>query len=236
MTRRYWYVILTYIIMQFSGILFAPILYFIFPLSEMEAIIYWSIISFVLGLIIILVLLRQDMKQGSARDAAPARSIILWAIGGLFMAYFANGIASTIEMELLGIQPESENTQMIMDISRMSPIFMIIPAIIAPILEEIVFRKVIFSTLYKRMNFFFAALISSGVFGIIHGEPEHLLVYSSMGFVFAFLYVKTKRIIVPIMVHAAINTISVMIQYFFNPEELEQILNELETAVIFIGG
>ncbi len=222
--------------MQFSGILFAPILYFIFPLSEMEAIIYWSIISFVLGLIIILVLLRQDMKQGSARDAAPARSIILWAIGGLFMAYFANGIASTIEMELLGIQPESENTQMIMDISRMSPIFMIIPAIIAPILEEIVFRKVIFSTLYKRMNFFFAALISSGVFGIIHGEPEHLLVYSSMGFVFAFLYVKTKRIIVPIMVHAAINTISVMIQYFFNPEELEQILNELETAVIFIGG
>src|SRR5699024_2637738 len=103
-------------------------------------------------------------------------------------------IAAMIETNLFGIEIESENTQMIMDISRQFPLFMIIPALIAPILEGVIFRKIIFGTFYKRMNFFLAALLSSFIFGVIHGEPVHLLVYASMGFVFAYLYVKTKRI------------------------------------------
>lgn len=234
MTKRYWYVILTYFIMQFSGVIFSPLLYATLPISKFHSIIYWTIFSFAAGLVAILFIMRPYMKAPSTRGSANAGSVVLWVIAGVFLAYIGQFIASLIEINLLGITQNSANTQMIIEVTRAAPIFMIIPALIAPIVEEIIFRKIIFGTLYKKVNFFLAAIISALVFGIIHGEPEHILIYSSMGFVFAYLYVKTKRIIVPIIVHMTLNTISVVIQLSLSPEEIQKQLEQVQT--ILIGG
>src|SRR5699024_1147452 len=155
--------------------------------------------------IIVLRLMKPDMQSGSSRNAAEWGAAIGWIIAGIFMALISQAIANLIETELLGIEQGSENTEMIMDISKANPIFVLIPMLIAPILEEIIFRKIIFGSLYKRMNFFLAALLSALVFAIIHLEPEHILIYAAMGFVLAFVYVMTKRIMVPILVHVSIN-------------------------------
>ncbi len=166
-----------------------------------------------------------------------AGSIIAWSILGVFLAYFAQTISVAIETYLFGVPAGSENTQGIMNIARAFPLFIIIPALIAPILEEIIFRKIIFGTLYKRINFFFAAVISAVIFGIIHGEPAHLLIYASMGFVFSFLYVKTKSILTPIIVHMSMNSISVLVQFNLDPEDIERMMRDLENMkTIFIGG
>lgn len=232
--NRYWYVILTYIIMQFSFLLGFPLLKSFTSLSNFDISVTWSIFSFVMGLIIILFIMKPDLQRGNERDAVPLSTAILWSILGLFMAYFSQIIAVTIEVSLFGIEAGSANTQQIMDVSRAAPLFLIIPAIIAPVLEELIFRKIIFGTLYKRMNFFFAGLLSALIFGFIHGEPQHILIYGSMGFVFAFLYVKTKRILVPIIVHAGMNTIAVLMQYSMTPEEIQKQLDQLQ--MIFFGG
>jgi len=234
LTKRYWWVIITYIIMQFSGILFAQILYLVLPISMFQAAISWSIFSFIAALIVILLLMKPDMKMERHRDAAPLGTVIVWSVAGLFMAWFAQIIANLIEINVFGIQAGSENTANIMEIARAAPLFIIIPALIAPILEEIIFRKIIFGGLYKKTNFFIAATLSALIFGFIHGEPEHILIYASMGYVFAFLYVKTKRIIVPIIVHIAMNSISVIAQFSMDPEEIQKQLEQLQ--VIFIGG
>ncbi|MBN6205184.1 CPBP family intramembrane metalloprotease, partial [Ralstonia pickettii] len=83
-----------------------------------------------------------------------------------------------------------------------------------------------------RINFrchsLLAALLSGLIFGVIHMELSHLLAYTSMGIVFAFLYVKTKRIIVPIIVHAGMNTIVVLAQYSLTPEDIQKMQNMLD--------
>lgn len=237
MPKRYWYVILTYAIMQFSGIIVAPVLMMLFPEQYMEAAIYWTVFSFIAALFIIIALLKPDMEIRNHRDASSFGQVILWSILGVFMAYMAQALAVYVEWEIFQIRPGSENTMEIMDLARAIPFFVIVPAIIAPILEEIIFRKIIFGTFYKKMNFFLAAFLSALIFGFIHGEPEHILIYSSMGFVFAYLYIKTKRIITPIIVHAAMNTITVIGQYFLTPEQIEKQLEQFEQLqVIFIGG
>lgn len=223
--------------MQFSGFLFTPILYYFLPISQIEAAVYWSLFSFIIALIIILYLMKPDMQQYNMRKETPSANPVLWSIIGVFLAYFAQFIAVYIETEIFGIPPGSENTAMIMEITRIAPIFMIVPALIAPILEEIIFRKIIFGSLYKRTNFFIAAIISALIFGFIHGEPIHLLIYTSMGFVFAYLYVKTKRIIVPIIVHMTLNTISVSLQLLLDLEDLERMIKEQqELMFILLGG
>lgn len=223
--------------MQFSGILFAPLLFATLPISEFQAVIYWTIFSFTAGMIVILFIMKPYMQPSMTRDAAKPGTVVLWIISGVAMAYIARMIAGVIEVQLLGITQGSANTQMIMDITRQAPLFMVITAIVAPIVEEIVFRQIIFGSLYKKVNFFWAALISAFVFGIIHGEPEHILIYSSMGFVLAYLYVKTKRILVPIIVHMTLNSISVLIQLSLSPEDIEKMQQQLEQVqTILIGG
>ena len=121
----------------------------------------------------------------------------------------------------------SENTEEIVGLIKTAPLVMLVTSIIAPILEEIVFRKILFGSIYRRTNFIIAALISTLIFAFAHGEPEHLILYSSMGFTFAYLYVKTNRILVPIFAHVSMNTIVVILQ--LNQDFVQQIQS-------FIGG
>lgn len=235
MTKRYWWVLIVYLFAQFSVIVFAPTLYLLLPLDEIQAGIYGNILGFILGLIIILYILRTELRTQS-RDAASTWGVILWSIIGVFMAYFTQAIAVMIEVTFFGIQVGSENTAALMEMTRIAPLFILITAIVAPILEEIVFRKILFGVFYKRTNFFIAATLSAFIFGIIHGEPMHILIYASMGYVFAYLYVKTKRIIVPIIVHMTLNTITVVSQLSLTPEQIEEIERQWENLQIIFGG
>lgn len=203
--------------MHLSSIIGVPLLIFFakelgWTITPSDAITLWILISFTLALIFILFILRKEMFQ-PIRDnhALPPFESIFWGIIGIFIAFFAQSAAASIEYAL-GIEMGSENTQQIVGLIKTTPLIIFVTSIIGPILEEIVFRKVIFGTLYKRLNFFFAGLISSLIFSIAHGEPEHLILYGAMGFTFAFLYVKTKQILVPIFTHVAMNTIVVIIQ------------------------
>ncbi|GAA0496750.1 type II CAAX endopeptidase family protein [Salinibacillus aidingensis] len=235
MPRRYWYVILTYAIGQLSGIIGGPLLRsFGVPREDIPGI--WSIIIFPIMTIIVLRLLKTDMQKARNQRSFQAGRIILWVIGGFFFVLFANYLAAYIEMAV-GIQPGSENTADLVNIAKSFPLFLIVTAILAPILEEVIFRKVIFGSIYQKYNFFIAAIISALIFGILHGEPEHMLIYTSVGMVFAFLYVKTKTILVPILTHISINTFVFIINYLVTEEDLERYQKQLEELqTILIGG
>lgn len=238
MKREYWIVILAYITMQLSSFIGVPLFTYIGTLlggslSQMErlAVPFWLVFSFTATLVVALFVLRNEFSE---RNRASRSSSVNWAISGVFMAFIAQTIAANIEA-MIGIEQGSENTQQIIRIIETFPIVVLVSSILGPILEELVFRKIIFGTLYRRMNFFLSALISSVIFALAHFEPEHILLYSAMGFTFAFLYVKTNRIIVPIFAHVAMNTLVVIIQILYK-EEIEKMLQEAEKIQSFIGG
>jgi membrane protease YdiL (CAAX protease family) len=213
--REYWIILIVYIAMQLSSFFGIPLYAGLFRhlgINVQLAIPYWLITSFSIALIIILFLLRKEMKDHIRSEKRSSIGVsIIWAFSGVFLALFAQAIAANIE-RLFGIPMGSENTKEIINIINTMPLTILVSSIFGPILEEIIFRKIIFGSLYKRFNFFVAALISSLIFALAHMEPQHIIIYSSMGFTFAFLYVKTNRIIVPIFAHLAMNTIVVILQ------------------------
>ncbi|MDC3418600.1 CPBP family intramembrane glutamic endopeptidase [Aquibacillus salsiterrae] len=240
MPRKYWYIILIYIGMQFSSIITVPLLDII-KIDQTTLVASWSVFSFAVALIIILYLLRGEMNHALNEDrieGAAIGSIVTWSIIGVVMAFVAQSIAVTLETYVFGIKPGSENTMNIMNIARAVPIFIIVVTIIAPILEEIIFRKIIFGSIYKRTNLIIGALGSAFIFALVHNDFAHILTYTAMGLVFAYLYVKTKRIIVPIITHMAMNSITVLAQYNTDPEEMEKMLDKVNQLqqMIFFGG
>ena len=226
MPKRYWWIIATYVIMQLSGLIAAPLLIGQ-GMSKVHAIVVWSVFSFTAALIIILILLRKDMRESrQVEGRASTEKSIRWAFFGVLMAFGVQIISNIIE-SALGVHHASHNTEVITKISREMPVFILIAAIIGPILEEIVFRKIIFGALNKRFDFAIAAVISSLLFGLAHRDLPFLLTYTSMGFVFAYLYAKTKRIIVPIVAHASMNTFVVLIQVIFY-QDIQRYLKHLK--------
>lgn len=242
MKREYWFILIVYIAMQLSSLIGVPITSLILGIigfetaqSQAYAGIIWLVFSFSVTLMIVLVLLRKEITQAKTeRNGASIGRSILWAITGVFLALFAQAFAANIE-RLIGIDMGSENTQQILSIIESFPIMIVVSSVIGPILEEIVFRKIIFGAFYKRFNFFLSALLSSVIFSFAHMEPEHTLLYSAMGFTFAYLYVKTNRILVPIVAHVSMNTFVVLVQSIYK-EDIEKLIKQAEQMQSFIGG
>lgn len=241
MKKHYWFILLTYMLMQLSGAVGISILtYFDIGSTPIDRFAYWTIFSFALALIIILFLLRKERRDERDLGGEPSSIAVSigWAIGGFFLAIFAQGLAANIEVYLFDVEAGSENTQMIVEIIEASPFVILATSIFGPILEEIIFRKIIFGSIYKKTNFLIAGLISSLLFSLLHGEPEHLLLYAAMGFTFAFLYVKTKRIIVPIFAHVAMNTMVIIVQVVFSDdiEKMLELLEKTQQVQVIFGG
>lgn len=144
---------------------------------------------------------------------------VLWGFIGFFLALLGQMVAGMIEMSL-GVEPGSENTALLSDIAKVSPIIIISMVIFAPILEEMIFRRVLFGGLYQKTNFIIAALVSALIFAAVHGELQHTLIYMAPALVFSFIYYKTKRLLAPILGHLLMNGFVVIVQ--LNVEKLEE--------------
>ncbi len=230
------YILLIYIVMQLSSfLLLRPLFLFIQEqhpeLSKNELILtsqgWYIFISMGIALILSLILVSRDpnfwkIYKGS-KSSIPVS--ILWGIIGFFMVFVGQSIGAMIE-NALGIKQGSENTADLLSIANVAPIAVIAIAFFGPILEEFVFRRVIFGSLVQTTNFWVAALVSSIVFALIHLDFSHIIIYAISGFIFAFLYYKTKRIITSIIAHMMLNGFVTVVQFYQKP--IEEFLKQLQ--------
>ncbi|HHQ1233332.1 TPA: CPBP family intramembrane glutamic endopeptidase, partial [Listeria innocua] len=181
--------------------------------AQTYGVITWSIFSNLLSLAIIIPMLYRKPKENKielGEKTAPFLSIV-WIIGGVIGLYVAQFICSIILTLISGNIGESANTELLVDLTRSAPIFLIFISVLGPILEELVFRKVVFGGLSNVMNIHVAAVISSLFFGLLHGDISFLLTYFVIGLILCFLYTKTKRIAVSMGAHILMNTIVLLV-------------------------
>jgi len=135
-------------------------------------------------------------------------------IGG-FGAMIGVMIIAGLIMQALGITDTSQNQEqlnMILEGSLFDKVSLVIFAVIlAPIVEELVFRKAVFGALGngKKVHPILVIILSSLIFGLIHVLGDDLLqitTYAMLGAVLGSLfYISKGKIIIPIVVHMAFN-------------------------------
>lgn len=80
----------------------------------------------------------------------------------------------------------------------------------APLVEEIVFRGVLYTTLRRRLSPWMAALASAVLFGMVHGYSlAGFVVICWSGFLWAVAYEKSRTLWPAILCHAASNSLAV---------------------------
>lgn len=78
-------------------------------------------------------------------------------------------------------------------------------AIVAPVVEEIIFRGIMIERLGAKYSYKHAVIISSIIFGILHVSPVGAFM---IGLVLSLVYLKTGSLMVPILIHIANNAIA----------------------------
>ncbi|MFA5407221.1 MAG: type II CAAX endopeptidase family protein [Bacilli bacterium] len=133
-----------------------------------------------------------------------------WIIGLAIM------ISSNIIISLLAPISTPENEQMIRQLIKICPWFIAFTTIIeAPIVEEIIFRKVPFDVIKNKTLYI---IISGLLFGAVHiigsgtslASWLYIIPYSALGMSFAYMYVKTNNLLTSMCFHAFHNFITVI--------------------------
>lgn len=113
---------------------------------------------------------------------------------------------------------------------------LIMVAVFAPILEEILFRGIILKGMInKGIKPKKAILFSALIFGAVHGYPWQFLGAFLLGLVLGLVYWKTKSLLMPILLHSFNNFIATMLMIFNKDESFKSLLNMPEIYILFAG-
>lgn len=166
---------------------------------------------------ILIVMFKNEIKWGlrDLKNHFIDRSLIsvnCWIVGCVIMT------VSSFLISILLKQNVSTNEALVRASIKIAPAYMLFTcSIVAPIFEEMVFRRSLKGLIRYRWLFIFVSGFSFGllhVIGNFTGPLDFLYIipYGSMGCAFAYLYSKTNNITLPIIVHMLHNTILVLAQ------------------------
>lgn len=171
--------------------------------------------GFYLFATVVMILLFLSVWKDQVQDFwARKKDLLVYVVIGVIGMFVALTLIGNI-MIWLGYTETPENQQIIdnqlngsaFDIATL----VIFTVLLAPIVEELVFRYAGFGILkriFKRPIPWLQIVLSALIFGSIHltiGEYMPLMYYSGLGLVLGFMYYKSENIIPPILVHLLFN-------------------------------
>ena len=81
-------------------------------------------------------------------------------------------------------------------------------SILGPFVEELIYRRLFFSSLRQQASLFKATLITSLVFSLAHLQLEKLVPTFIVGVALALIYERTQSLIVCTAVHGVVNALN----------------------------
>ena len=128
--------------------------------------------------------------------------LILMAVAMLF---YATGSIAVIIYAVARVFPDIGNELLTETLAESRVHLFITTVVLAPVLEETIFRGLLFSRLTVKWGLITGIIVSSFAFGSLHFI--NIIGASVMGVVLCVLYLRTHTLLVPIALHALYNFI-----------------------------
>lgn len=141
-----------------------------------------------------------------------SRNSFVWILVGIILIFLGQMVGSLLDKSIFQLTTQSANTSSTVAAAVISPVELISIVLLAPLVEEFVFRYAAINILTRRFTQTWSILISSLFFSIMHFDFPFIFGYFLIGLVLAMVYVRTNRLLVSFFVHAIMNLIVVMFQ------------------------
>ena len=137
---------------------------------------------------------------------------IWYSFLSLLAIFFVSFLYMFLMNSLFGIEnPGSKIEILVGNRSISSNILLVVVAVIAPFSEEVFFRGFLYSAFKKSWGVNVALLLSSFLFAIVHLELYSFIPLIIIGWLLAYLFEKTKSLLMPIFLHGVYNLILILI-------------------------
>ena len=129
----------------------------------------------------------------------------------IFVMYTSNIITLLLNRFLadnFGLHTGNPVEDVFMDMGLVQRI--LIPVIIAPVMEELIFRKI----LIDRMHVYgerIAVVTSAVMFGLFHGNLSQVLYATTLGLILGYVYLRSGKLRYPVILHMMINSIAAIL-------------------------
>ena len=152
-------------------------------------------------------LMRRIPKDPAGRPDMPLRAgrflgIFIICVGVMYAGNLLGQLISQMADRLTGRQSVNAVVELVMGMDTWAGFLAAVAA--APVMEELLFRKL----LLDRVSVFgdrTAILLSGVVFGLAHGNFYQFFYAFGLGSIFAWVYLRTRRIRFSILLHVLIN-------------------------------
>lgn len=161
--------------------------------------------SYIIGLGLFYLIVRTMPTEKRWVSATPASDLGVYYLIGIGLMQVGSLIGTGVK-SLLTLLTGQEITDSTSDLISETPIWLIflVIVILAPLVEELLFRKL----LLDRISFYgdrLALVVSAVSFGIFHGNFSQVFYATLVGFLLAYVYLRSGRLRDCYLIHAAIN-------------------------------
>ncbi len=196
--------------------------------------VHMTLVSNVLAIITYIVLFRMR-KMKFTREVGLTKlnfkSCAAVVVLGLVMNVFVSVVLAVVPF------PEAwwEEYNSLASVIPSAPIWisLLSTVLVAPIVEETVFRGLLHNRLKRGMPMFAAMLISSWIFGLIHGAKIWMVYASLLGFLLVWIYEKYRSLTASVIFHFSFNLGGVVLGYISEIPTLV-VLGSMILSVIII--
>lgn len=210
------FAVILFLFMTFEGFV-----YLFLNIEEITASNYFIIagIKYFIIILFFLIYYRKYLKEKWIDFKKNFNKYVKISFKDWFTGFIIMYISNFFIMRIIG--DVGQNEQSVQALISYTPIIaFIMTTILAPITEEMIFRKMLGDCFNEPILFM---IISGFIFGLVHvlgadNLLEHLLIipYGSLGFMFAHTLSKTDNIYCTIMVHAFHNGILTLLSIMVN--------------------
>ncbi|MCL7452493.1 MAG: CPBP family intramembrane metalloprotease [Anaerolineae bacterium] len=131
---------------------------------------------------------------------------------GLMIGSWLFNLVYSLGLSQFGLQMQDDIIPILSELS--APWLFAIGAVaVAPLVEELFFRGFVFAGLRGRYGWRTAALISAGLFAVVHLQPTAILPIFVLGLIFAYLYERSGSIWPAVLMHVSSNALALGAAY-----------------------
>lgn len=171
-------------------------------------------VQYGVALPVMILIIRKLPRRAPEKKRLGAKGLLGYLLAGVFIMYIGNYISQILMTNvesLLGSQVENSISALLSDTDLIFSLIFV--GIIGPIVEELMFRKLIIDRLTEYSTAV-AVLFPALLFGLFHGNLYQLFYAFAVGVVFSYIYVKTGKIIYSVILHVSVNLLCGVIPSF----------------------
>ena len=173
-----------------------------------------AICNYILPLPILLFLMKKLESEKLEKESLSITSFLLYFCISFTLMIIGNLIGIGVT-SLIGTAIQSDIANPIQTLINSSDILLnlIIISIIGPIFEELLFRKLLIDRTIKY-GAKISIILSATLFGLMHGNLNQFFYAFLLGGFFSYIYIKTGKIIYPILLHICLNLMGSVLSLF----------------------